>query len=1045
MQNHDQRWYRKLYLTPKWICALCNVDHVYHTRQSFHEHLEEDHSIEFSKSLLRGISRQSKIKQQRDWTECLLCSFGVEEGDGKECSAGFKRQRSFPQSNSSEQAGTSLTNLNVGRHDPSKRKSNMSYDSDSDIDSDSDSIPKENSARYQDRLLAMSQHVWNHLQMLMLLTLRFDELMLDSSQGDGYYVDSDLVEVDENAQSAFGDSEKHSVSNMNIDTGFDMKQEEFGTAEGVSQGNRPNQDSNVPDCNFQMNVPTPYDNLTAEADEFMQGILQAGAFKSEPSESRDEELAIASRGLNIVGHFLDHEQWKETESLQVQVMETRRQGLGEEHPTTLSNMANLASMYQSQGLEQDMALSGDYIVPSMLSNVGTLLGTQFERTGAMDDLSRAVDVADKAVDATPHDHPDRAGYLSNLGNRPGRRFEWTGSIDDLNRAVDVADKAVDATPHDHPDRARRLSNLGYRLSTRFERTGSIDDLNRALASYTKGWNSRSAAPSTRIRLARSAARILASQSHWHQSSQLLREAINLLPAISPRTLQHTDKQHMLADFAGLAAVAAAAALNAGEEPYHALQLLELGRDVIAGLLMEMRGDIFELEQHLPGLADKFRSLRDELDKPAETLISPISTSDPTSWESQARRRREADQQFSDLIVEIRSQPKFGNFLLPPTANDLMAAADPNPIVVVNLSSYRCDAFIIDRHQIRVLELPDLTVEEARERASNSRLSRQAAMFHTTTVLEWLWDVICRPVLEAIGYDTPVSEDEWPRVWWIPTGPVSQLPLHAAGRHTQRLNETVLDRVMSSYASSVKALLYGRRQRDRTNTQPTLNSALLVAMRQTPGLHGNGVLPFASEEVEMLNRLCPSLGVDPIVPALRKDSVLRHLQTCRIFHFAGHGRLDPMEPSRSCLLLDDWMTDPLTVEDLRDHKLHQNPPFLAYLSACSTGANEAENLIDEGIHLISAFRLAGFRHVVGTLWEVSDRHCVDVARVLYETLCKEGMTDVAVCRGLHRAVTALRNGWVESEQAVRTAEVLSITGPERGLTNPGWVPYIHFGV
>ncbi|KAK4031956.1 CHAT domain-containing protein [Parachaetomium inaequale] len=680
-----------------------------------------------------------------------------------------------------------------------------------------------------------------------------------------------------------------------------------------------------------------------------------------------------------------------------------------------------------------------------LYNLGSWLSYRSERTGSMDDLNRAVDVVNKAVDATPqHDH-NRAYRLTTLGATLGRRSERTGSMDDLNRAIDVANKAVDATPQDRPDRADCLNNLGVLLGMRYLRTSLKDDLNRVVSSYKEGWNCRAASPSIRIDLARRAAGLLAAKSHWEESSQLLQEAVKLLPAVSPRVLQHTDKQHMLADFAGLASMAAATALNAGEEPYHALQLLERGRDVIAGLLMEMRGDISELEPKHPGLANKFKALRDELDKPADALTSPISNSDTPSWESQAKRRHEVDREFNDLIGEIRAQPGFANFLLPPTTEKLMAAADPDPIVVVNLSSYRCDAFLIERDKIRVLKLPGLTLKDVQERARNLRLSGSAATFRTTPMLEWLWDAICRPVLDTLGLDTPVSGDNWPRVWWIPTGSLSQLPLHAAGRHTQRLGETVLDRVMSSYASSVKALLYGRRQQGGSSIESKSNRALLVAMRQTPGLTKNGILPFAWDEVEMLNRLCPSLGVDPIAPALRKDVVLHHLQSCRIFHFAGHGRSDPMEPSRSCLLLDDWETDPLTAGDLRDHKLYENPPFLAYLSACSTGANEAEKLADEGIHLVSAFRLAGFRHVVGTLWEVSDRHCVDVARVLYKTMGDEGMTDVAVCRGLHRAVRALRDEWVETEQAVRIAEVVSIKTRELGLTNPYWVPYIHFGV
>ena len=41
--------------------------------------------------------------------------------------------------------------------------------------------------------------------------------------------------------------------------------------------------------------------------------------------------------------------WKEAEELYMQVMETRKRVLGEEHPDTLTSMANLASTYRNQG------------------------------------------------------------------------------------------------------------------------------------------------------------------------------------------------------------------------------------------------------------------------------------------------------------------------------------------------------------------------------------------------------------------------------------------------------------------------------------------------------------------------------------------------------------------------------------------------------------------------------------------------------------------------------------------------------------------------
>ncbi|KAK2469065.1 hypothetical protein H9L39_19333 [Fusarium oxysporum f. sp. albedinis] len=514
--------------------------------------------------------------------------------------------------------------------------------------------------------------------------------------------------------------------------------------------------------------------------------------------------------------------------------------------------------------------------------------------------------------------------------------------------------------------------------------------------------------------------------------------------VCPRSWEHIEKQHMLARFAGLASMAAATALKAEKAVEHALQLLELGRGVIAGLLMEARADISDLRGQHPGLADEFVRLRDELDSPDSKPAYLISTdtTDTPSWKPEAERRRKADQSFDRLVENIRTQPGFSNFLLPPTAAELMAAADPDPIIVVNLSPYRCDSFLIERHGVRAVELPDLTLEEVDRQVRDLR----SPCRDTSSLLKWLWDVVCGPSLEALGFTTPPTPGHnWPRVWWIPTGLLSQMPLHAAGYHAHGSADTVIDRVMSSYASSVKALRYDRRHHIRKSAGPLSDLALLVAMRETPGLGINGNLPFATNEVGVLSSFCTSLRLQAITPKLRKDDVLKHLQACQIFHFAGHGRSDPTEPSHSCLLLEDWESTPLTVEDLRNHKLHENPPFLAYLSACSTGANQVDMLADEGIHLVSAFQLAGFRHVIGTLWEVSDEHCVDVAKVVYETMRDEGITDVAVCRGLHRAARALRDGQIEIESAGRDAKLLGFGSQARRTTNLYWVPYVHFGV
>jgi tetratricopeptide (TPR) repeat protein/CHAT domain-containing protein len=660
-----------------------------------------------------------------------------------------------------------------------------------------------------------------------------------------------------------------------------------------------------------------------------------------------------------------------------------------------------------------------------LSNLANRLGKRFRRTEAMDDLNRAVEIADQAVSAIPLDHPDRARQLSNLGWWLGRRFERTGAMDDLNRAVEVANQAVNATPFDHPERAGRLSNLGNLLGKRFERTGAMEDFHRSTHSYTDGWNCEGAPPSIRIGLARRAARLLALQSMWEESSNFLQGAVKLLPIVSPRLLENADKQHVLGEFAGLTSMAVATALEARKDSHYALELLELGRCVIAGLLLEMRTDISALKEQHPRLAEDFESLRDQLDSPSRETAPLGSSSDTASQKLQATRRHEADKKFNQLIAEIRALPGFSNFLSPPNTDELMAAADQGPIVIVNISPCRCDAFLIERHQIRLLELPDLRQGELKKKAKQGSVG-------LASTLQWLWDVAVGPILDELGFKQPPSDNNWPHVWWIPTGALSHFPLHAAGYHTKGSINTVIDRVMSSYSSSVKALIYRRRHSVWRQVGPMSDHALLVAMRDTPGLAGNSVLSFATKEVEMLTDLCPSLQLRPSRPPQRREDVLSHLRTCKVFHFAGHGRSDLLDPSRSCLLLEDWEDNPLTVGDLRDHKVQESSPFLGYLSACSTSANKVDRFVDEGIHLTSALQIAGFRHVIGTLWEVSDSYCVDVAETVYKTIVDEGMTDVAVCRGLHRAIRALRD---------RSIEVKGMTGESSAAGRTTTIPEV----
>ena len=139
----------------------------------------------------------------------------------------------------------------------------------------------------------------------------------------------------------------------------------------------------------------------------------------------------------------------------------------------------------------------------------------------------------------------------------------------------------------------------------------------------------------------------------------------------------------------------------------------------------------------------------------------------------------------------------------------------------------------------------------------------------------------------------------------------------------------------------------------------------------------------------------------------KANVIEHLPGCSIAHFACHGDTDLSDPSGSRLLLHDWNTNPLTVASLAPVRLDKAQ--LAYLSACRTALTSAPDLIDEAIHLTTAFLLAGFPRVIGTLWEIDGAVAAEAAHNFYDFLGSDGdgIDTSQTANALHHTARELR--------------------------------------
>jgi hypothetical protein len=496
-----------------------------------------------------------------------------------------------------------------------------------------------------------------------------------------------------------------------------------------------------------------------------------------------------------------------------------------------------------------------------------------------------------------------------------------------------------------------------------------------------------------------------------------------MPLLTPRYLDRSDQQHVLGGYAGVAGDAAALALADTRDgsaallaATRALRLLEAGRALLLSQAYETRSDLTDLRGDHPRLAERFAGLRDRLNRPPDA-----APGGPPGRGGQPEDRRLLARQLDETLAEIRGLDGFATFALPPGTAELYAQAAEGPVVTFNISQYRSDALLLARDAVTSIALPGLTREAVTERViafhraagittdgSLNLAARLDAQKAIGDILEWLWDNAAEPVLHALGYDDSAGGDVAPRVWWAPGGLLSLLPMHAAGRHGSDAGDSVLDRVVSSYTPTIRALRYARQQAAGPG-EP--GGALIVGVASVPG-SPEADLPDVPEEIARVSDLLP----DPVVLAgdadpgtlPTRENVFACLPGCSVAHFACHALSDPSDPSRSMLFLPDHEAAPLNVASLSP--VSHDRLRLVYLSACSTAQVSDARLLDEAIHLTSAFQLAGSRHVIGTLWRIGGEAAIDVAAGFYHELrTQAGTLDTGrAARALHQVVLATRD-------------------------------------
>lgn len=660
-------------------------------------------------------------------------------------------------------------------------------------------------------------------------------------------------------------------------------------------------------------------------------------------------------------------------------------------------------------LREALALTpeGDPLLPRRRHNLAIALMTRLARTPGSGDAREVRELADAVIAALPANSPDLPGALTVAAAARLLSPRVLLSSAARDEVVELFRRAVEATPPGHPQRTLRLANLGHVLRRPGPGRGRRGaDPVAAADAFRSAALEQQCAPSLRLDAARAWGDVRAELGDWEGALEGYSLAVDLLHSVAPRHLVRDDQEFLLSRTVGLGARAAACAVRCGR-PGLAVGLLEQARGVLLSHAFDADSDLTWLRETAPELADRFEELRDALD--TATGAPEFLEERPPGPDARADLRQRLAAEWRDLTDRIRAEHPGLDMLRPVRdwdERELRATAAAGPVVLVNVSPYGSDALVVTEHSVDAVPLPELdqrttaarrrTFQDALvriETPGTSRKQSQRAQQDVRETLAWLWRAVTGPVLDRLPRAT--------RVWWSPGGLLGTLPLHAAAPVGA---PGALDRVVSSYTPTLRALHHARRRAARPAGGGTLVVSVAAATGQAP-------LPGARREADRLARLLPGAALLADADATH-SAVVSALHHHAHAHFACHALGDPESPSGSRLVLHDHAVHPLTVRDLA--RLRLPSVRLAYLSACDTLRTSPE-LADEAVHIVSAFQMAGFPHVVGSLWHVDDAIGAEVALSVYEALhTGDGTLDVArAAEALHRAVRALRDTYPQT--------------------------------
>ncbi|KAK7419112.1 hypothetical protein QQZ08_010982 [Neonectria magnoliae] len=189
--------------------------------------------------------------------------------------------------------------------------------------------------------------------------------------------------------------------------------------------------------------------------------------KTSETGSRDEKIRKACLLHNVAGYFFYQGRWKEVEELEVRVIEMRKRVLGEEHPDTLTSMANLASTYSNQGrwkeaealfvrvMETRKRVLGEEHPNTLISmaNLALTYSNQGRWKEAEELVVRVMETMKKVLG---EEHPSTLTSIANLASTYSNQGRWKEAEELEVRVMEIRKRVLG---EEHPSTLTIMNNL----------------------------------------------------------------------------------------------------------------------------------------------------------------------------------------------------------------------------------------------------------------------------------------------------------------------------------------------------------------------------------------------------------------------------------------------------------------------------------------------------------------------------------------------------------------------------------------------------------